>query len=392
MLRYLIQKLVEEEDLSEREMTGAMEVIMTGEASEAQVGAFLTAFRLKGETVDEIVGAARVIRRHAAPVGAPRSKPAAESAPASLVDTCGTGGDAGHTFNISTAAAFVLAGAGVRVAKHGNRAVSSRCGSADVLQSLGVNLDVEVDTIGDCIDEIGIGFLYAPHLHSAMRHVAPIRREIGIRTVFNLLGPLTNPADVDCQVVGVCRRELTGILASALARLGSRRAMVVHGSDGLDEITTTGPTHVAELQDGSIREYDIRPEDAGLPSAHAHSLRGGDAAVNAEIVRLVLDGARGPQRDIVILNAAGALTVAGEAQDLKEGVEVAAASIDSGRARAKLAELIEKTNRPPTAPPRGAASGSFAGLAGCGADAFLAGEAPLTAPDTGAILRRPTEG
>ncbi len=334
MLKPLIGKLVEGDHLTESEMMGAMETIMEGTANHAQVGAFLTAFRLKGETVDEIVGAARVIREHAEPFGA-RS--------VSLVDTCGTGGDSAHTFNISTAAAFVLAGAGMRVAKHGNGAVSSRCGSADVLRALGVDIDVPTETVRECVDDIGIGFLFAPKMHSAMRHVAQVRRDLGIRTVFNLLGPLTNPAGVDCQVVGVPRKELLGLLASAFARLGTRRALVVHGSDGLDEITITGPTHVAEVRDGAVREYDIRPEDGGLRAAPAHTLEGGDAQTNAEMIRRILQGETGPRRDVVLLNAGAALAVAGEAADLRDGVSQAARSIDSGQARAKLRALVELT-------------------------------------------------
>ncbi|MBI5440770.1 MAG: anthranilate phosphoribosyltransferase, partial [Deltaproteobacteria bacterium] len=293
MLKEFIRKLVEGIDLTEGEMVRAMGAIMGGEATHAQMAAFLTALRLKGETVDEIAGAARVMRERATHIRAfPTELPAGREPVVSIdrdeinveresiVDTCGTGGSGTNTFNISTTAAFVLAGAGVRVAKHGNRAVSSRCGSADVLEALGVNLDVTPTVVEECLAEAGIGFLYAPLLHSAMRHVAPVRREMGIRTIFNLLGPLSNPAGASCQVLGVYRRDLTRVLAEVLGRLGSRRALVVHGEDGLDEITITGATHVAELDRGAVREYELRPEDVGLPRAPAESIRGGDAQEN----------------------------------------------------------------------------------------------------------------
>ncbi|MFU8857966.1 MAG: anthranilate phosphoribosyltransferase [Deferrisomatales bacterium] len=353
MLKDMIHKLVERRDLTEGEMIDAMEAIMGGEATPAQMAAFLTALRMKGETVEEITGAARVMRERATPIRVgPRSAPVVSIDRdeinvdlETIVDTCGTGGDATQTFNISTTTAFVLAGAGVRVAKHGNRAVSSRCGSADVLEALGVNLDVTPERVQECIETIGIGFLYAPLLHSAMKHVAPVRREIGIRTIFNILGPLTNPAGASCQVLGVYRRELTGMLAAVLGRLGSRRAFVVHGEDGLDELTITGPTHVAELRDGAVTEYEVRPEDLGLAAAPAESIRGGDAKENAALVRGVLAGEAGPRRDVVLLNAAAALTVAGVAPGLAEGVRLAAEAVDDGRAREKLRRLAELTNR-----------------------------------------------
>jgi len=353
MLKDLIHKLVERQDLTEGEMIDAMEAIMGGEATHAQMAAFLTALRLKGETVEEITGAARVMREHATPIPVRRRPDPVVSIDReeinvdleTIVDTCGTGGDATHTFNISTTTAFVLAGAGVRVAKHGNRAVSSRCGSADVLEALGVNLDVTPALVQECIETIGIGFLYAPLLHSAMKHVAPVRREIGIRTVFNILGPLTNPAGASRQVLGVYRRELTAMLASVLGRLGSQRALVVHGADGLDEITITGPTHVAELRDGTVTEYEIRPEDFGLAPAPAESIRGGDARENAAIVRAVLGGEVGPRRDVVLLNAAAALAVAEAVPDLAAGVRVAAETLDAGRAREKLEALVGLTSR-----------------------------------------------
>ncbi len=353
MLKDLIHKLVDGHDLSQGEMIDAMEAIMGGEATPAQMAAFLTALRIKGESVEEIAGAARVMREHATPIRVER-----RAAPVvtvdrddinidyeTILDTCGTGGDATHTFNISTTTAFVVAAAGVRVAKHGNRAVSSRCGSADVLEALGVNLDVTPDQVEGCIREIGIGFLYAPLLHSAMRYVAPVRREMGIRTVFNILGPLTNPAGASRQVLGVYRRELTGTLARVLGSLGSERAMVVHGADGLDEVTITGPTYVAELRAGEVREYVVRPEDFGLASAPAEAIRGGNAQENAAIVRAVLDAQPGACRDVVLLNAGAALAVAGVCEDMQAGVRRAAEVVDSGQARDKLARLVEITNR-----------------------------------------------
>ncbi|MEW6487846.1 MAG: anthranilate phosphoribosyltransferase [Thermodesulfobacteriota bacterium] len=353
MLKGLIQKLVERQDLTEGEMIDAMEAIMGGEATHAQMAAFLTALRLKGETVEEITGAARVMREHATPIPLRRKSQAVVSIDRdeinvdleTIVDTCGTGGDATHTFNISTTTAFVLAGAGVVVAKHGNRAVSSRCGSADVLEALGVNLDVTPERVAQCIESIGIGFLYAPLLHSAMKHVAPVRREIGIRTVFNILGPLTNPAGASRQVLGVYRRELTGVLAAVLGRLGSRRAMVVHGADGLDEITITAATYVADLEDGVVTQYEVVPEDFGLERAPMEAIRGGDARENAAIVRAVLAGEAGPRRDVVLLNAGAALAVGGAVPDLAEGVRRAARAIDAGKAREKLEKLVELTNR-----------------------------------------------
>jgi anthranilate phosphoribosyltransferase len=263
--------------------------------------------------------------------------------PGGLMDTCGTGGDAAGTFNISTTAAFVLAGAGVRVAKHGNKAVSSSCGSADVLEALGVRLDISAAVAGRCVAEAGIGFLFAPALHAAMRHVAPVRREMGIRTIFNLLGPLTNPAGAERQVVGVYRGEMVPVLAGALGRLGSIRAMVVHGFDGLDEITITGPTRVAEWVDDDVLEYEIRPEQVGMTVAPIESIRGGDAAENAGFVRSVLAGEPGPRRDVVLLNAGAALVVAGVAGDLASGVAAAEESIDSGMALGKLESLIYMT-------------------------------------------------
>lgn len=353
MLKDLIHKLVEGDDLTEGEMIDAMESIMGGEATQAQMASFLTALRIKGETVEEIAGAARVMREHATPIRVERKTDPVVSIDRdeinveyeTIIDTCGTGGSGTNSFNISTTTAFVLAGAGLRVAKHGNRAVSSRCGSADVLEALGVNLDVTPEVVEDCIREVGIGFLYAPLLHSAMKHVAPVRREMGIRTIFNILGPLTNPAGASRQVLGVYRRELTGVLARVLGRLGSTRAFVVHGSDGMDEITITGPTCVAELEGERVREYTLSPEDVGLVCAPPESIHGGDAEENARIVRSVLGGDRSPRRDVVLLNAAAALVVADACPDLRQGVERAAEVIDSGKALEKLDLLVAATNR-----------------------------------------------
>lgn len=333
----LIGQLLQGEDLTERDMGEAVEALMSGVVPEAQAASFLTALRMKGETVDEVVGAARAMRKRATSIPCVGG--------GALMDTCGTGGDSAGTFNISTTAAFVLAGAGVRVAKHGNRAVSSSCGSADVLEELGVRLDVSAGIVGRCVAEVGIGFLFAPALHAAMRHVAPVRRQMGIRTIFNLLGPLTNPAGAERQVVGVYQAEVAPLLAAALGRLGSTRAMVVHGSDGLDEITISGPSQVAEWVDGRVVEYEICPELVGMTVAPIESIRGGDTAENAGLVRSVLAGEPGPRRDVVLLNAGAALVVAGVAGDLASGVAVAAWSIDSGRALEKLESLIDLTTR-----------------------------------------------
>lgn len=331
----VVRRVVDGLDLSEADMAGAVEALMGGDVPPAQAACFLTALRMKGETVEEIVGAARAMRDRATAVAAPDTP--------NLVDTCGTGGDGAETFNISTTTAFVLAGAGVRVAKHGNRAVSSSCGSADVLESLGVRLDLSADAVGRCVEDVGIGFLFAPALHSAMRHVATVRQDLGIRTIFNLLGPLTNPAGAERQVLGVYRADLAPVLANALGRLGSRRAMVVHGCDGLDEISISGPTVVAEWDGAAVREYRIHPEQVGLTAAPLDSLRGGDVRENARLLRGVLAGEPGPRRNVVLLNAAAALMVAGAADDLPSGMALAMQSIDSGRALAKLVALVGAT-------------------------------------------------
>lgn len=325
-----IAKLIEGRDLTRDRTIGSMNQIMSGEATDAQIGAFLVALRVKGETADEIAGAAEVMREKATRV---------VTRHATVVDTCGTGGDGAGTFNISTAAAFVAAGAGLCVAKHGNRAASSLCGSADVLKKLGVNIEASPETTGRCLDEVGIGFLFAPALHGAMRYAIGPRREVGVRTIFNALGPLTNPAGATRHLIGVYSRSLTGRLAEVLRTLKSERAFVVHGLDGLDEITTTGPTRVSELNDGAVTTYEIRPEDLGIKRSTPGDLAGGNAETNASILRRVLNGEPGPRRDIVVLNAAAAIVAGGAADDLQAGIELAGETVDSGRAMDKLEEL-----------------------------------------------------
>ena len=334
-IKQAIASLLEGRNLTQPEAEAVMEQIMTGQATPAQIGGFLIALRLKGETADEVTGLARAMRRNAVSVH-PRQP--------LLVDTCGTGGDGVGTFNISTTTAFVVAGAGLAVAKHGNRSVSSRCGSADVLQALGVNLELSPEEVATCIDEVGIGFLYAPLLHPAMRHAIGPRREMGVRTVFNLLGPLTNPAGAQVQVVGVYDANLTEMIARALGSLGCKAAFVVHGADGLDELSTTGLNRVSQLRDGQVHTFTLDPLELGLPRATLSDLKGGDGEENAAILRAVLDGRPGPQRDVVLLNAASVLVAGGVAPNLAEGVSMAAQSIDSGAAQAKLEALIAFTN------------------------------------------------
>jgi len=329
-----LQKLIARQNLSEQEAGVAFDLIMSGEATQAQLGSFLTALRMKGETVDELAGASRSMRRHAVFVD-PRGKP--------VVDTCGTGGDSLATFNISTTAAFVVAGAGVPVAKHGNRSITSKCGSADVLAELGVNLDVAPDVMEDCIHEVGIGFLFAPKLHPAMKHAMGPRKELGFRTVFNLLGPLANPAGAKYQVLGVFAPELTEMFAEVLKRLGSRRVFVVHGQDGMDEITVTGTTRISELRDGSIRTYNFDPLSVMEDYASLSSLAGGDAVMNASISRAILEGEAGPRRDIVCLNAAAGLIAGGKANDFADGFKLAGQAIDSGSALKALEGLVMAT-------------------------------------------------
>jgi anthranilate phosphoribosyltransferase len=350
MLKMGIQKIVDGKDLSEEEMEAAMEVIMSGRATPAQIGAFITALRLKGETIEEITGAARVMRRKATRIAVDNSLVSIDREDINLdletiVDTCGTGGDGTNTFNVSTTTAFVVAGCGLRVAKHGNRSVSSQCGSADVIETLGVKLDVPSKVVEECLSQVGIGFLFAPALHGAMKYAIEPRKEIGIRSIFNILGPLTNPARANVQVLGVYDKKLTAVLAAVLNRLGSRSAFVVYGEDSLDEISITGRTFVSELKNGEVSTYTVEPEDFGLPRASMEEVKGGDAQENAQIVLSVLSGEPGAKRDIVLLNAAAALVAAGRAVDFNEGIKQAAEAIDSGKALKKLEALKELTNR-----------------------------------------------
>jgi len=352
-----IKRVIEGQHLDRTEAESVMNGIMTGQATDAQIASFLTALRMKSETVDELIGFAKVLRAKASlvrshgDVGAALSGTEREM----LVDTCGTGGDASGTFNISTATAFVIAGAGVRVAKHGNRSVSSLCGSADVVEMLGIRIDLTPEAVACCIDEAGIGFLYAPLLHEAMRYVMLVRREMKIRTVFNLLGPLCNPAQARAQVLGVYNEKLTEMMAQVLCELGAHRAFVVHGSDGLDEITITGESKVSEVRGGEVRTYYVSPEDFGLSRAPIEEIQGGDAACNAEIIREILSGRPGTKRDVVLLNAAAGLVAGGKAQTLREGIQIARQSIDSGEAHARLEHLAALTQRlsPGTGPKAG---------------------------------------
>jgi anthranilate phosphoribosyltransferase len=320
-------------DLTEAEAAAAMQEMMTGEATPAQVGALLVGLRMKGETADEVTGMARVMREHSLSV----------DVAGPLVDTCGTGGDNQNTFNVSTAAAFIVAGAGARVAKHGNRAMSSACGSADVLEALGAKIDLSPEQVAQCIEHSGIGFMFAQAFHPAMKHVAPVRREIGVRTVFNILGPLTNPAGAEAQVLGVARPELAPLLLEVLGRLGAEHALVVHGCEGLDELSLSGPSIVHELRDSKAREYTVTPEEFGLTSAPIEAVRGGSAEENATKLRAVLTGEPGSHRDIAVLNAAAALVAADIAADMGAGVKAAQDAIDSGAANAKLEAFVEAT-------------------------------------------------
>ncbi|HTZ35801.1 MAG TPA: anthranilate phosphoribosyltransferase [Stellaceae bacterium] len=333
-LRPLLARVALGERLSQDEAEAAFEIIMSGGATPSQMGALLMGLRVRGESVEEITGAARIMR----------SKALAITAPPGTVDTCGTGGDGSGTFNISTATALILAGAGVPVAKHGNRALSSRSGSADVLTALGVNIDCEMAVVQRCLDEIGIGFLMAPRHHSATRHVAPTRVELATRTIFNLLGPLSNPAGARRQLVGVFAAEWVVPMAEVLGRLGAEHAWVVHGA-GIDELTTAGVSTVAEFKEGELRRFEVAPEDAGLPRAPLDALKGGEPAHNAAAMRALLAGEHGALRDVALLNAAAGLIVADRARDLRAGVAIAAEAIDSGKAARVLDRLIAETNR-----------------------------------------------
>ena len=334
------------QSLSREDARKVMTEVLSGKCSDAQIAALLVALHMKGETVEEIVGFAEAIRAEAAHLEIARNSTVDVSGTErdALVDTCGTGGDASGTFNISTATALVVAGAGVRVAKHGNRSVSSKCGSADVMEALGVNINLPVQRVAACLEEVGFAFLFSPAMHSAMKYVQPARRELRLRTVFNLLGPLTNPARASAQVVGVYSADLVEKLAEALSILGLRRALVVHGADGLDEITITGPTRIAELRDAQVRSYEVTPEEFGLKRASIEEIAGGDAAANATIIREILSGEKSPRRDVVLLNAAAALVAAGRADHLGDSLPLAARSIDGGAAAGKLDALVQFTN------------------------------------------------
>ena len=335
MIKEAIAKLIEKNNLTSDEAKQVMEEIMSGQATTAQISAYLVAMRLKGETIDEIIGSAEAMRQHATKIAS--TKP-------NLLDTCGTGGDRSYTFNISTVSALVAAGAGAIVAKHGNRAVSSMCGSADLLKELGVNIEARPDIIQKCLNQIGIAFLFAPLLHESMKYAAPVRREIGVRTIFNVLGPMTNPAGARHHLLGVFNADLTEPLAKALAKLGSKHVLVAAGKDGLDEITTTAETIISELKNGKVKTYKIKPGDFGIKKAKPADLKGKDVMFNAKLTLDILNGKKGPKRDIVILNAGAALYAADIANNIKQGIKLAAASIDSGKAKEKLEGLKRLTN------------------------------------------------
>ncbi|MCH2279662.1 MAG: anthranilate phosphoribosyltransferase [Vicinamibacterales bacterium] len=336
MFSTLLDKLLKHHDLSSSEAAAAMEEIMAGRAAPAQIGGLLIGLAMKGERPDEIVGLARTMRANAVRLVSTRGE---------VFDTCGTGGDQSHTFNVSSVVALVLAGCDVTVAKHGNRAVSSRCGSADLFEALGVNVAAAPVQVERCLDAVGIGFFFAPTFHPSMRHAGPARKALGVRTAFNLLGPLTNPAGATRQLVGVPRPEHTELIARALALLGSERAWVVHGADGLDEISTTGHTKVSECWRGVVNTFYVHPAEHGMPRAEMRALQGGDASENAAITRSILSGATGPTRDVVVLNAAAALLVAERVRTLRDGIVLAAEAIDSGGASRKLDQLVEVSNR-----------------------------------------------
>jgi anthranilate phosphoribosyltransferase len=334
-IREAITKVVCFENLTERQTRDVFGEIMSGKATPSQIGAFITALRMKGETVEEITGAAKVMREKALKI----------KVRGTVLDTCGTGGSGINRFNISTTVAFVLAGCGVKVAKHGNRSASSHCGSADVLEQLGVKLDVSAKKVEKCIKEINIGFLFAPLFHGAMKYAVNPRREIGIRTIFNILGPLCNPASATCQVLGVYDESLTVTIAKVLKNLGTKRAFVAHGSDRLDEVTIAGKTKIVELRNGKIKSYSVSPGTFGFKKAALNTIKGGSAKENAKAVKSVLMGETGPRRDVVLMNSSVALVAAGKAKNFKEGVRLAARSIDSAKALEKLEQLIKITNK-----------------------------------------------
>lgn len=335
MANPILEKVVAGQDLTEVEMMTYLNEIMSGDKSEAEIGAFLTALKIKGESVTEIVAGAKVLREKAAPI---------DMGNLESIDTCGTGGDSTGTYNISTAVAIVAAAAGVHVVKHGNRSVSSKCGCADVLEASGVKIDLTPDQVKACVHETGIGFLFAPTFHSAMRFVGPARKNLGFRTIFNILGPLANPANATSQVVGVFEERLTKVYGEALRELGLKNVLVVHGKDGLDEITITDETVVTELKNGQLTNYTIKPEDFGIERAQLSDLAGGEKILNAEILKQVLSGEKGPKRDILLINAGAALYVAEKAANIKEGMALAAKTIDDGLAIAKMEEFIKTSN------------------------------------------------
>lgn len=350
MIRQAIAKTVERQDLTEGEMIEVMNQIMSGECTPAQIGSFITALRMKGETIAEITGAARVMREHATPIRVgsqvlDMDRDDINIDRETILDVVGTGGDGTNTFNISTTVSFVVSACGIKVAKHGNRSVSSACGSADVIERLGINLDISPEKVANCINTIGIGFLFAPALHGAMKHAIGPRREIGIRTIFNILGPLTNPAGADCQVMGVYRSDLVEKLAGVLHKLGCRHGFVVYGSDGMDEITLTGETCIAEVTPSGIQLSSITPEQFGLKRCRMDELKGGDAALNATIVKSILQGEQGARRDVVLLNAAYALLAANKTATVEEGIKLAADAIDSGKALHQLEKLSAMTTQ-----------------------------------------------
>ncbi len=334
MFRDHLKKIIERKDLGESEMSEVIMEIFSGEVADTEIAAMMAALATKGETFEELAGAAKAMRR--------KAKRIQVSAPA-VVDTCGTGGDGAKTFNISTTNAFVVAGCGVTVAKHGNRSISSKCGSADLLEALGVKLDVAPEIVEEAVAEIGIGFMFAPLFHGAMKYAMKARTEVGIRSIFNMLGPLTNPAGANCQLIGVYALELTEMFAQALQLLGTKRAFVVHGHDGLDEISICGPTRISELRDDFVRTYDLHPEEYFENAASPADLVGGTPAENAEITKNILNGEKGPRRNVVLINAAAALVAAGKAENFKEGIKLAEASIDNGEATKKMEALVRFT-------------------------------------------------
>jgi anthranilate phosphoribosyltransferase len=334
MFKDNLSRIIQKQNLNEEQMSRMITDIFSGNITDAQIGAMMAALATKGETFEELAGAARAMRRKAVRI---------QASAATVVDTCGTGGDGAHTFNISTTTAFVVAACGVTVAKHGNRSVSSECGSADLLEALGVKIDTDPEIVEEAVQDIGIGFLFAPRYHSAMKYAAKARKEVGLRSIFNMLGPLTNPAGANCQLLGVYAPQLTEMFAHALLLLGAKRSLVVHGHDGLDEISVCAPTRVSELKDGLIRTYDIYPETFFGEPAAPEDLLGGNPEENAQITRNILNGEKGPKRNIILINTAAALMAAGQANDLKEGIQRAETAIDEGAATQKMEALIDYT-------------------------------------------------